>query len=361
MKYTIWGLLLILISSCKNDEDKILPQMQNLAESVYSSIIIQPDSLYQVYSVVSGILEDNLVEEGQEIKKEESIIQITNNAPKLNTEKAKLALDLARENYNGRAAVLKGIRDEIESASLKYKNDSINFYRQKNLWAQNIGSKIEYDAKELSYKLSKNNLKLLNSKYERTKNELSTTIKQAENSYKTSLINTADFTIKSKINGRVYALYKNKGELITIMEPIAAIGSANNFIIEMLIDEVDIVKIEIGQKVVVSLDAYKNEIFLAKVSKILPKKDLRNQTFTIEAIFTKSPNKLYSGLSGEANISVNEKDNVLTIPKAYLISNSQVKTDKGLIDVKTGLENLEYVEILEGIDSKTFIYKPKSD
>lgn len=361
MKQIIWVLLFILISSCENDEDKILPQIQNLTESVYSSAIIQPDSLYQVYSIVSGILEDNLVEEGQEVKIEQPIIQITNSTPKLNTQNAKLALDLARDNYNGSAAILKGIQDEIEAASLKYKNDSINFYRQKNLWKQNIGSKIEYDSKELNYKLSKNNLQLLHSRYERTKNELSTAIKQAENSYKASLINTTDFTIKSKVNGVVYALYKNKGELITTMEPIAAVGSANNFIIEMLVDEVDIVKIELNQKVVVSLDAYKNEVFLAEVSKILPKKDLRNQTFTIEAIFTDLPNKLYSGLSGEANIIVSEKEKVLTIPKTYLTSNYQVKTDDGLVNVVTGLENLEFIEILEGIDSETYIYKPKGD
>ncbi|TJY37876.1 efflux RND transporter periplasmic adaptor subunit [Pontimicrobium aquaticum] len=361
MKHIIWVLLFILMVSCKNDEDKILPQIQNLTESVYSSAIIQPDSLYQVYSVVSGILEANLVEEGQEVEKEDPIIQITNSTPKLNTQNAKLALDLARDNYNGSAAILKGVQDEIEAASLKYKNDSINFYRQKNLWEQNIGSKIEYDTKELNYRLSKNNLQLLRSRYERTKNELSTAIKQAENSYKASLINTTDFTIKSKINGVVYALYKSKGELITTMEPIAAVGSSNNFIIEMLIDEVDIIKIELDQKVVVSLDAYKDDIFLAKVSKILPKKDLRNQTFTIEAVFIDTPNKLYSGLSGEANIIVSEKEKVLTIPKAYLTSSNQVQTEDGLVTVKTGLENLEFVEILEGIDSETYIYKPKSD
>lgn len=360
MKHIIW-LLFIIILSCKNDEDRILPQKQGLTESVYSSATIQPDSLYQVYSIVSGILEDNLVEEGQEVKKGVPIIQITNSTPKLNTQNAKLALNLARDNYNGSAAILKSIQDEIEAASLKYNNDSINFYRQKNLWEQNIGSKIEYDTKQLNYRLSKNTLQLLRSRYERTKNELKTAIKQAENSYKASLINTTDFTIKSKINGVVYALYKSKGELITTMEPIAAVGSANNFVIEMLIDEVDIIKIELDQKVVVSLDAYSDEVFLAKVSKILPKKDLRNQTFTIEAVFVNPPSKLYSGLSGEANIIVSEKENVLTIPKSYLTSNSQVQTHEGLVTVKTGLENLEFVEILRGIDSETYIYKPKSD
>ena len=51
------------------------------------------------------------------------------------------------------------------------------------------------------------------------------------------MITTKDFAVKSKINGKVYALYKEPGEIVTTMEPLASIGSATNFIIEMLVDE----------------------------------------------------------------------------------------------------------------------------
>ncbi len=83
--------------------------------------------------------------------------------------------------------------------------------------------------------------------------------------------------------------------------------AATDFIIEMLVDEVDIVKISINQKVIISLDAYKGEIFTGKVSKIYPKKDERNQTFTVEAVFDEAPIKLYPGLSGESNIIISAK------------------------------------------------------
>ena len=38
--------------SCSKKADKILPKETNLVESVYSSVTIQPDSLYQVYAIV---------------------------------------------------------------------------------------------------------------------------------------------------------------------------------------------------------------------------------------------------------------------------------------------------------------------
>ncbi|KGL62492.1 efflux RND transporter periplasmic adaptor subunit [Polaribacter sp. Hel1_85] len=345
--------------SCSNNKEKITSEYRSITESVYTSVIIQPDSLYQVYASVAGILEKNFVEEDQLIKKGATILQVVNNTPQLNTKNAKLSLELAKENFNGNAAVLNGIKDEIIAAKIKFSNDSINFVRQKNLWNQKIGSKVDFDTKKLNYELSSNNLQLLKNTYFRTESQLLTAVKQAENNYKSSLINTKDFTVKSKINGKVYALFKEPGEIVSIIEPLAAIGSASNFILEMLVDEVDIVKISKDQEVIISLDAYKGNIFTGKVSKIYPLKDTRNQTFKVEALFNKAPKKLYPGLSGEANIIISKKDAVLTIPKDYLIDSDKVKTDNGIVKITTGLQNMEFVEVISGISKNTTIYKPE--
>lgn len=359
MKLVSFFIISLVLLSCNKKQDKILPIEKTLTESVYSSVTIQPDSLYQAYAIVAGILDNNLVEEGAIVSKAQTLMQIINNTPKLNSQNAKFALDLAKENYNGSAAILNSIEEEIAAAKLKYKNDSINFFRQKNLWDKKIGSKAEYDAKKLNFELAINNLKVLRSKYNRTKNELLTTVKQAQNNYQTSLIATKDFAVKSKINGKIYALYKEPGEIVTIMEPLASIGSATNFIIEMLVDEVDIVRISKEQDVLINLDAYANKVFKGTVSKIYPQKDERNQTFKVEAVFENPPEVLYPGLSGEANIVIATKNKVLTIPKAYIIDDDKVKTVDGLITITTGLQNMEFVEVLTGITKDTYIYKPE--
>lgn len=352
-------MILLSLLACNGNNDRIYPVRKPITESVYASVTIQPDSLYQAFAIISGILEKNLVEEGREVKKGEPIIQITNNSPKLNTENARLALELARENYEGRATVLGGIKDEIEAANLRLKNDSINFTRQERLWEQKIGSQAQYDARKLAYQLSSNQLNLLKNKYDQTENDLLTRLHQAENNYRNSLINTSDFTIKSKINGKIYALYKNEGEIVTPTQPLAALGKADKFIAEMLVDEVDIVEIQNKQKVLLNLDAYPGEIFTARISKIYPKKDERNQTFKVEAEFDDPPDVLYPGLSGEANIIVAEKDSALVIPRPYLTEDGRVKTEDSLIKVIVGLKGIDSVEVLSGIDRNTPIYKPK--
>ena len=358
-KYVLWIFFAAVFISCTDKEEKTLPSVTDITELVYSSVTIQPDSLYQAYASVHGILDKNFVEEGDSVKKGTPLLQIINSNPKLNTENAKLSFELAQKNYNGSAAILSSIEEEIKSATLKMTNDSINYCRQKNLWGQQIGSKIEYDTKKLTYELSANSLSLLKNKYDRTREELSIRLQQAKNNYKTSVITTKDFTINSKINGKVYGLYKNPGEIVNTLEPIAAVGSATVFVVEMLVDEVDIVKIKENQKAIITLDAYNGEVFTAKVSKIYPKKDERNQTFMVEALFDKSPEVLYPGLSGEANIIIAQKKGVLTIPKEYLIDDTKVKTEKGTVEIAIGLQSMDTVEVLSGITKDTWIYKPE--
>lgn len=355
------GLLILLLLntllSC-SDTTKVYPEKKRLIESVYASLTVIPDSLYQAYASVQGILDTNFVEEGDLIGQGEPILKIVNITPLLTKDNAALEVVLAKENYVGNAAVLNSILDEIEAAELQLWNDSINFVRQQRLWDQNIGSKIEYDNKKMAFELSQNRVSSLERQYRRTAKELQTRLEQAQNSYRSASAVTRDYIIQSKINGKVYALYKNPGELVNTQEPVAAVGHSKDFILELIIDEVDIIKLNPGQKMAVTLDAYPSEVFNAALIKIYPKKEERNQTFKAEARFVTPPPKLYSGLAGEANIIIAVKDSALTIPKDYLLSDNEVLTEDGRVSVVLGLQNLELVEITGGLDESTAILKP---
>lgn len=360
MKKIIYLLVAIVLAGCGGDEKRsISPQIKTITESVYSSVTIQPDSMYNVYSSVTGILDDNLVDEGDRVLIGQDLFQITNSNPKLNTENAKLAMQIARDNYKGENPVLTDLVNELKLAQLKLSNDSMNYERQKNLWRQKIGSKAEYDAKKLQFETSLQTYKTLQNRFNRTSVQLKQQYQQAVNNYEASLTLTKDFTIQSKINGTVYATYKNPGEIISVQQPIAMVGSSNSFIAELLIDEVDVVKLDVEQAALISLDAYGDKVFKAVVTKIYPQKNDRSQTFKIEARFVDVPKKLYPGLSGEANILINEKSNALVIPKVCLIDGNKVETEKGLIEIEKGLESLDMVEVLSGLTKDDNIYFPE--
>jgi HlyD family secretion protein len=351
----------LLLLGCTSENTKVFPKRTNITESVYASTTLQPDSLYKVYSSVQGILDTQFVQEGDQVEKGDAIAQIKNTSSTLQRSNDALSFTLAQQQYVGNISVLKTLKNDIKSAALKHNNDSINFYRQKRLWESSIGSKATYENKKLTYELSKTALESLKKKFDLTQIELETQMKQAQNNYKNSIANAQDFNITSEISGTVYGFYKKPGELINTQEPIALIGSNHKYIIEMLVDEKDIVKIKKGQSVRVLLDAYKERLFIATVSKIYPKKDERTQTFLVEALFNEPPSVLYPGLTGEGNIIIAQKKDVLIIPKSYLIGNNQVLTEGGMVEIETGLENMESMEVVSGITEQTQLIKKSDD
>lgn len=329
-----------------------------MTESVYASVNILPQDLYDVFAATPGILDHIFINEGDSVKQDQIIAQISANTPQLNIENALLNVDLSRENYKGKATILSSITDEINSAKKQLQIDSINYFRQKNLWEQKVGSKSELENKQLKYELTQNQLDILQKRYDQTALELENSYNQAQNALEKAKSNLSDYFIKSKINGKVYSVLKKEGELINQQEALAQIGKSHSFIIELIIDEVDITKISLGQLALITLDAYQEQVFEATITKIYPLKDNRTQTFKVEANFNDPPKVLYAGLSGEANILLQVKENTISIPIEYLTENDKVITEDGKVTVELGMKNMERVEVLSGIDTATVIQKP---
>ncbi len=357
-------LLFIVVSlfliSCEVEMETTKPSIQAISESVYASVTIVPQDVYNAYSVIPGLLDRVYVKEGDLVKKGQALAQISTSNQRISRESAKLNMDFAKNNNRDQAAILSGITDEIRSVKDQLKLDSLNYYRQKSLWENNVGSKNELENKALKYELIQTNLEGLKKKYERTKLELDNKYRQSKFTLQQVESSLKDYTIKAKMDGRIYALRKEEKELISTQESLAQIGRANDFIIEMLIDEVDIVKVGLGQLIYITLDAYKGQVFEAEIIKIFPLKDSRSQTFKVEGQFIEPPVKLFAGLSGEANIVLEEKENAITIPLSYLKEGEIVQTKEGgEVKVKTGLQNINYVEIVSGIDTSTILMKPE--
>ena len=354
-------LLIVFIGflfGCSGNPDEVKPECISLTESVYASTIVQPKDLYNVYPVVAGILDTLFVLEGDTVLKDQIIAHIISQSPKIARENAKLNLELAESKYQGKATLLGTLEAEIEVAKSQLQLDSLNYIRQKNIWEKNIGSQAEYDIKKLKYQQGLKNLDILNQRYAQTQADLKSAYRQSKNSLEQAQTNLQDYTIRSRMNGRIYDILKEEGEFISSQTILAKIGRADSFILEMQIDEVDIAKISLGQTAIISLDAYPDQTFKAEITKIYPFKDERTQTFKIEGVLRNPPEVLYAGLAGEASIVIETRDGVLTIPIEYLFEDNKVNTEEGVLTVKTGMRSMERVEIISGIDTTTNLLKP---
>ena len=359
MKFIFPILLLFFIASCGKKRESIKPHYENMIEAVYSSATVQPDEEYKVNASIAGYLDEVLVKEGDKVKKGDLLFVISNKPIQLNEQNAELTYQLLKDSYSGQSNVIDEMKLNLKSAQLKMQNDSTNYFRFIEIDKKNACSKAELDNSKMQFQVSKNNFLSLKTQIARKEVELKNQINQSKNNLSASSLRTGDYFIRSNINGKVFQINKEKGEMVSLQEPLAILGDNNKYSLEMLIDEVDISKVDLGQKVLITLEAFKNEVFEAVLTEIAPKMDERNQTFKIKARFTKSPRKLYMGLTGEGNIVVKEDVKALVIPADYLLPGNMVETETGKVKVTIGLTNWDFIQILSGIDQNTVIYKPE--
>jgi HlyD family secretion protein len=355
--FCFFMLVMVGFSSCKKEPEKTQVTVENITESVYASGIIKSKNQYQVFSTVNGLVQQVFVTEGDIVKIGDPIIQVINKTAQLNTENARLAADYAA--FDANADKLNELKINIDVAKAKKLNDSLLLKRQRNLWAQQIGSQNELEQRELAYKNANATYNALLLRYNDLKKQLNFAAQQSKKNLQISSVITGDYIIRSQVNGKVYSLLKEKGEMVNTQSMVAIVGAADEFLLELQVDEYDIAKIRLGQKVLVSMDSYKGQVFEAKIQKIYPIMNDRTRSFTLEASFVTQPAALYPNLTTEANIVIQTKEHVLTIPRNYLIDDTFVLMENNQkVKVETGLKDYLKVEILRGVSPNDFIYKP---
>lgn len=351
-------IIYVLFISCTSKPEQLSPTSEKITESVYASGVIKARNQYQVFATISGILDTVLVNENDPVMAGSQLLIVTDENSKFNSTGAQLSAEYA--NLNENRDKLTDLMNNILLAETKCTQDSLDFIRQENLWKENIGSKIDLELRALTYKNSRTALEASKIRYADLKRQLQFNAAQSRNTLAQSRNREGDFIIKSKITGKVYSLLKEKGEIINPQTVLAIIGDADNFFLELQVDEYDIVKMKVGQKILITMDSYKGDVFEATVSKINPLMNERSKSFTIEATFIKQPPALFPNLTAEANIVIQTKENALTIPRNYLINDSLVLiSETKTKPVITGLRDYQKVEILSGLSAGDIIYKPQ--
>ncbi|NJK97943.1 MAG: HlyD family efflux transporter periplasmic adaptor subunit [Bacteroidales bacterium] len=172
--------------------------------------------------------------------------------------------------------------------------------------------------------------------------------------------NTSSFyEIRAEVDGVVFQIQKQQGELVKRGEPVAEIGSGK-YIAKLFVVEEDINKIKLGQEVYIELNTEKNKSYKAILSKIYPYFDDKEQSFIAEAWFDAPIANLKSGTQLHANIKTNEKADAIVIPAEFLLPGDFILDKKnGQVKVTVGIRTAEWVEILSGANDSTILLLPK--
>ncbi|UOK42009.1 MULTISPECIES: efflux RND transporter periplasmic adaptor subunit [Flavobacterium] len=353
-------LAVLVITACKNTNAGIQPIVGDITQSVYASGSVKAEGQYVVYSTVSGELRKINVEAGDIIVKEQSLFELDSDKARLNTENAQLTYELSNE----KSSFIKNKIAELELAVLaardKVSLDESVFKRNKNVINHGGITEVDFERSELAYKNSKLAYEAAQKRLEELRVQLKNEQERSKINLRLSQKNQSDFTIKSAFSGKLFDVLVDVGDFITPQTPLAVIGKADSFFVELDVDENDMALVKMKQEVLVTMDSYKGTVFKAVVSKIYPIMDERSRTFKIEAEFIQTPKKLYPNLTVETNIIIQTKKQAITIPKNYLVDKTYVLVEgKEKRKIKIGLSDYEKVEILEGLKAGETIYLPE--
>lgn len=132
------------------------------------------------------------------------------------------------------------------------------------------------------------------------------------------------------------------------------------------LDEIDLKRVKVGQKVQVTLDAYPDQTVDSTVASISfnPKETSSGTTYEVKVYLpAEFLTNLRLGLNGTAAIILTQKDSVLTLPSnaltpknggaVVLVKSGRQYTEK---TVETGIENGGIVEIVSGLGEQDHVY-----
>jgi len=350
--------LSISVFACKKKQETTFAKRGNITESVYTTGTIKSKDQYQAFAIVSGIVSNVFVAEGDLVKKDQTLISISNQTQKLQQENA--ALSAAYADFNINKDKIREAETQVELARNKLKSDSLLLVRQKALWQQKIGSQVEYEQRELAFLNARSAYLSAKVKLSELNRQLKLASLQSKKNLRITEQLSNEFTVKSMLDGKVFNLLKLKGEVVGPQTPLAVIGRANEFLLEMQVDEFDIFRISEGLPVVVSMDSYKGKAFDANVSRIVPIMNERNKAFLVEALFVNPPEKLFPNITFEANIVLQTKQNALLVPRRFFVNDSTLVNREGVnIKVRTGLKDFQMAEVLSGLSEQDEIMLPK--
>ncbi len=284
---------------------------------------VLPEDEVNVVPQIAGIIQEILVEEGDEV----------------------LAGDLiARIKVVPNEQTLNSAEGRVKSAQIVLKNSKIEFERNKALFSKEIISEQDFNSVTLRYNQDMQNLS-------NAKSDLQ--IIKLGSSGGSTITNT---NVRATVSGTILEIPVKEGDQViqantfNAGSTIATIADLNKMIFEGQVDEGEVGKLTVDMPLVITLGAIENKEYKAKLRLIAPK-----GTEVAGAIQFKIEGEVYlddeyvvrAGYSANASIVTDKKEGILAISEALLQYDS--KTKMPYVEIETSNQKFVRKNIKLGI------------
>ena len=353
--------------------------------------IVEPNFKVEVKSKASGEVLSFPFEEGDHVKKGALLLQLDKSDEKRNVAKARteLASSSAKLKKAETALLLqktkhdtdiKSSQSEIETALANLKESEDKLKRQSELFEKKFVSQESLDTAKTLFKVNQEKLVQAQTRHQAAKDSIhDITMKENEIELVLSEVKRSDIAVDeaeerldeteifAPINGVIIEKLVEEGQIIASGisnvsggTAIATIADMSRLFIIADIDETDIGSVKIGHAVQITADAFPNEVFKGKITRIAPQGVIDNSITIFKAkIEIKGTGKILLKPMMSANIDIvthQVKDTVYVtragIRKdeegefAVILKNDQPEK----VRIKTGIKNPIHIQIISGLN-----------
>lgn len=300
-------LLVIIVSIIASKREKPIPVVtekavrKTIVQTVSATGKVQPETEVKISPEVAGEIIELPVEDGKAVKKDDLLLKIKPDSYKALLEQQEAAISSARAtNLQQRASMTKAEQD------LK---------RSQDLFNKKMISESEFNTAQAAYDVAKNT-------FESSVHQ----IEQAEASSSQARDALSKTTIYSPMDGTITVLNSKLGERVVATNQFAGtevmrVADLSRMQAVVDVNENDIVKVKVGDKATVTIDAYNERKFVGIVQQIAntgkttgtgTQEEVTN--FEVKIAITDHDVRLRPGLSCTADIQTDRVKDVIAVP-----------------------------------------------
>jgi HlyD family secretion protein len=369
-------------------EDRLYAIGRNsLALTVVATGSVAPVATVEIKSKASGLIKRIPVEEGAIVREGDVLIELDREllqAQLREAEANRQAIVARQEEAEAEARTAVTLKTKME---LDLRNLEQNFQfitrqvgRYETMYAEKLiprsdWERTEREMQEASLKAEalRSEMLMQDSRIEAAQKavaRLRAEVVQSEAALDRVRENLRHATITSPITATVLKRHVEVGDAVSSIFQLGSqatllltLGDMTEVFVEGRVDESDIGKVFVGQEARVRVDAYRDRVFPGKVTRIAPLGEKIDNVigFEVRVAITDTERILRSKMSANAEIVIEEKNDILIIPESAVIYDRDRNTFTEVFDpsskemkrrvpIRVGISNGTQTELVSGLN-----------
>jgi HlyD family secretion protein len=310
------------------------PEYREIVEKTVATGSVVPRKEIEIKPQESGIIQELYVVPGNMVKKGDLIAKI------------RIIPEMIQVN---------SAESQLRIAEMNFRNAEIEFKREKDLYEKGVIPESEFLAQKLKYETAKENKQAAYDHLQLIKEGVTKSMGTQTNTLIRSTVDGMVLDVPVEVGNSVI-----KSNTFNDGTTVAIVANMGDMIFKGKVDETEVGKIKKGMDLLLTIGALEEDTFTAVLEYIAPKGVEENGAiqFEIKADVKLQNNKfIRAGYSATADIVLERKDSVLSVSEKVL----QFSNDTTFVeveaapqefkrrDIKTGLSDGIYIEVLDGL------------